>query len=96
VSPFYGRAAYHATAELGIYVAPEFQHKGVATRLLGAAVSRAPGLGLTTLLGFIFGHNDPSLRLFEKFGFEEWGVLPRVAVLDSIERDLLILGRRTD
>jgi phosphinothricin acetyltransferase len=95
-SAFYGRPAYAATAELGVYVAPELQRKGVASRLLGAAVSRAPGLGFTTLLGFIFGHNDPSLRLFEKFGFEEWGRLPRVARLDGVERDLFILGRRVE
>ncbi len=95
-SRFYGRPAYAGTAELSVYVAPEFQRKAVATRLLGAALARAPELGFTTLLGFIFGHNDPSLRLFAKFGFEEWGQLPRIARLDDIERDLIIVGRRTD
>jgi phosphinothricin acetyltransferase len=47
-----------------------------------------------TLLGFIFGHNEPSLRLFEKFGFARWGELPKVASLDGIERDLVIVGHR--
>jgi phosphinothricin acetyltransferase len=47
-----------------------------------------------TVLGFIFGHNEPSLKLFHRFDFLEWGRLPRVAVLDGIERDLIILGRR--
>ncbi|MEP6686317.1 MAG: N-acetyltransferase, partial [Verrucomicrobiota bacterium] len=51
-----------------------------------------PRLGLKTLLGFIFAHNDASLRLFEKFGFHRWGVLPRVAELDGVERDLIIVG----
>ena len=27
-------------------------------------------------------------------GFERWGLLPRVAELDGIERDLVIVGRR--
>ncbi len=48
------------------------------------------------MLGFIFGHNEPSLRLFQRFEFETWGTLPRVAVLDGVERDLVILGRRLD
>ncbi len=46
------------------------------------------------MLGFVFGHNDAERRLFETFGFEPWGTLPRVAVLDGVERDLVILGRR--
>jgi phosphinothricin acetyltransferase len=57
---------------------------------------RAPRLGLKTLLGFIFGHNEPSLRLFEVFGFQRWGILPRVAELDGVERDLVIIGRRLE
>ncbi|CAJ9431411.1 phosphinothricin acetyltransferase [Burkholderia pseudomallei] len=47
-----------------------------------------------TALGFIFGHNEPSLRLFARYGFTAWGTLPRVAVLDGIERDLVIVGKR--
>jgi L-amino acid N-acyltransferase YncA len=62
--------------------------------LLEAALAQAPSLGIDTVLGFVFGHNEPSLRLFRSFDFEPWGTLPRVAVLDGIERDLVILGRR--
>jgi len=29
-----------------------------------------------------------------RLGFAGWGRLPRVAELDGVERDLLILGRR--
>jgi hypothetical protein len=61
---------------------------------LAKAIEQAPRLGLKTLLGFIFGHNDPSLRLFEGFGFQRWAFLPRVAELDAVERDLIIVGRR--
>lgn len=92
--PFYGRPAYGATAEVGVYVAPAYQRSGVATALMQDAVAIAPDLGYRTLLGFVFGHNAPSLRLFERFGFESWGSLPRVAELDGVERDLVILGRR--
>ncbi len=49
---------------------------------------------LKTLMGIIFAHNQPSLRLFEKFGFQQWGYLPQVAELDSVERDVIILGLR--
>ena len=62
--------------------------------VLETALERAPSLGLHTLLGYIFGHNEPSLRLFAAHGFERWAHLPRVAVLDGVERDLIIVGRR--
>lgn len=91
---FYGRPAYHATAELSVYVAPGAQRRGLARGLVAAAIARAPDLGLATLLGFIFGHNAPSLALFEGLGFGRWGHLPRVARLDGVERDLVIVGRR--
>jgi len=91
---FYGRPAYQATAELSVYVMPSRQRSGIARELLAEAIRRAPSMGLRTLLGFIFGHNDPSLKLFESFGFQRWGHLPRVAELDGIERDLIIVGLR--
>lgn len=91
---FYGRPAYHATAEISVYVSPSVQRAGIGRRLLARAIEQAPRLGLKTLLGFIFGQNDPSLRLFESFGFQRWAFLPRVAELDGVERDLVIVGRR--
>ena len=94
VSAFYGRPAYAATAELSVYVDPAAQRGGVASALMQRALDRAADLALRTYLGFIFAHNARSLALFRKFGFEQWAHLPRVAVLDGVERDLLILGRR--
>jgi len=91
---FFLRAAYDGTAMVAIYVAVEARRQGIAQHLLTEAVARASSLGLHTLLGYIFGHNEPSLRLFAAHGFERWAYLPRVAVLDGIERDLVIVGRR--
>jgi len=91
---FYGRPAYGATAELSVYVGGAAQRGGVGRHLLARAIERAPGLGLATLLGFVFAHNAPSVGLFERHGFARWAHLPRVARLDGVERDLLILGRR--
>ena len=91
---FYPRAAYDGTAMIAIYVSPKYRRLGHGRTMLVAALSRATTLGLHTLLGYIFGHNEPSLRLFEAHGFARWGHLPRVAVLDGVERDLIIVGRR--
>jgi len=91
---FYGRPAYHATAEVSVYVAPSHHRLGIGRALLAKAIDASPALGLKTLVGFIFGHNEPSLRLFARFGFQRWALLPRVAELDRIERDLVIVGLR--
>ncbi|NEO27168.1 MAG: N-acetyltransferase [Kamptonema sp. SIO4C4] len=91
---FYGRPAYHATAEVSLYIHPHHQQQGIGQTLLRHALQQSPSLGLKTLLAFIFAHNQPSLALFSKFDFTEWGYLPRIAELDQIERDLIILGKR--
>jgi L-amino acid N-acyltransferase YncA len=91
---FYPRAAYDGTAMIALYVDPAHRRLGLGRNLLLAAINQAPGLGLHTLLGYIFGHNEPSLRLFAAHDFSRWAHLPRVAVLDGIERDLIIVGRR--
>ncbi|MGH7841390.1 MAG: GNAT family N-acetyltransferase [Candidatus Binataceae bacterium] len=91
---FYGRPAYQATAEVSVYVSPSSQRRGYGRVLLAHAIDQAPSMSLRTLLGFIFGHNEPSLTLFRGFGFETWARLPKIAELDGVERDLLIVGRR--
>lgn len=93
-SVFIPRAAYRVTSELSVYVHDDFRQRGVGAALLGEALMRSPGFGLTTLLGLIFGHNEPSLRLFAKFGFERWGHLPQIAQMEANARDLVIMGRR--
>ena len=90
---FLPRCAYRGTAEISVYVHEKFRRQGVARRLLEEAIARAPLLGIDAIVGLIFGHNQPSLKLFERLGFERWGLLPRIAQLDGNKRDLVIMGR---
>jgi phosphinothricin acetyltransferase len=94
LNSFYGRPAYFPTAEVSLYVAESHRRRGIGRDLLQRIITHAPQCEVRTLLGFIWAHNEPSLRLFQAYGFDSWGHLPRVAVLDGIERDLIILGRR--
>lgn len=93
---FYGRPAYHRTVEVAVYVAPQAARQGIGRALLSHAMAGSPSRGIETILAFVFGHNQPSIALFQQAGFSEWGRLPRVAELDEVERDLLILGRRLE
>jgi L-amino acid N-acyltransferase YncA len=91
---FYGRPAYHGTVELSIYLEENFQGKGLGKNCLEKAITDAPKLKIHTLLGFIFGHNEVSLKLFYKYGFTKWAHFPEVANMDGKMRDLIILGRK--
>ncbi len=93
-SNFHPRAAYRHTAEVSIYVHESVRRHGLGSYLLQQAIAAAPALDVHTLVGLIFGHNARSLGLFERFGFARWADMPRVAVLDGIERDLVIVGKR--
>jgi L-amino acid N-acyltransferase YncA len=93
---FYGRPAYNGTAEISIYIHHDYRGKKLGKYLIQKAIDACPDLKIKNLLGFIFAHNEPSLKLFAHFGFEKWAHLPGVAELDQVERDLVILGKRID
>jgi len=97
LSDFYdARPAYHATAEVGVYVHPDYHRKGIGRRLVEEAVRRAPELGLRTLTAGAFAHKEASIGLFKSFGFEMWAHFPGVAELDGVEKDLVVMGLRLD
>jgi len=91
---FYGRPAYDGTVEVSIYLEEKFRGQGLGKACLQKAIDEAPRCQVHSLLGFIFGHNTPSLELFYKFGFTNWAHLPQVANMDGIMRDLIIVGRK--
>lgn len=93
LSPFYGRPAYAPTTELSVYVSPDYRRQGLGTALVETAIAHCPSASITTLLGFVFAQNQPSLALLQKFGFEQWGFLPRVAQFETHTCDLVILGK---
>ena len=91
---FYGRPAYNGTVEVSVYLHAQQRGKGIGKQVLAFCIAQAPRYGIKTLLGYIFAHNEPSLKLFAQQGFEVWARLPNIAELDGIERTLLILGKR--
>jgi len=92
-SPFYGRAAYAKTAEVSIYLDRSVHGQGVGSQVLALIPTKMTTVGLTALVAYIFSSNLPSIKLFKKFGFEQWGFLPAVAELDQRPNDLVILGK---
>lgn len=91
---FKDRAAYDGTVQVALYLAESHRGRGIGGWLLEEVATRAPALGVHSLTAYIFAHNAPSLALFKRHQFAQWGYLPRIAVLDGVERDLVIMGRR--
>lgn len=93
-SSFHERPAYSGTVEVSIYLDENCRGKGYGKTILQYCIDNAGKFGVNNLVALIFLHNEPSLKLFRHFGFEDWGTLPDVAILDGIERSLKILGKR--
>ncbi|WP_106477172.1 GNAT family N-acetyltransferase [Phytohalomonas tamaricis] len=96
LEPFYGRPAYHATAEVSIYVSPDFQGKGIGSLMLKECLAQCPALGIRNVVGYVFSHNQPSLTLLQRHGFKHWGELPEIAEMDGNLYSLSILGKCLD
>jgi L-amino acid N-acyltransferase YncA len=95
LSSFYGgRPAYDATAEVSMYVAPAHQNRRLGRELMELMIAACPRLGVTTLLGMFFDHNEASKRLCSSLGFEQCGHLQRIANLDGAVRGLIIAALR--
>ena len=93
---FYGRPAYHNTAEISIYLHESKRHKGYGNKILEYCLNNVSQYQIKILLAFVFSNNVSSIKLFEKFGFKHWGILPDIAVIDGEEISLTILGRKID
>lgn len=92
-SDLYAMPAYHISSEISIYVDDNHKSQGLGKKLLEVLLSIAPDCGIQQVVAKIFAHNPPSLQLFKKYGFAEWGYLPKVCDMDGFLADVVILGK---
>ena len=89
-----GREAVLRTAEISYYVARGARNRGVGSKLVQYAVNDAPRLEKGVLFAILLEKNRASIRLMERCGFELWGRLPDVAMIDGELVSHLYYGRR--
>jgi len=65
------RQAYDRTAELTIYLKPEFFGKGIGRETIKRLENIALENSICVLVGIITGNNESSIRLFEKCGYSK-------------------------
>jgi L-amino acid N-acyltransferase YncA len=88
------RACYAGVGETSVYVGEGFRGRGVGTALLHRQVTAADAGELWTLQTSIFPENRASLTLHHSAGFRTIGVRERIARLDGVWRDTILLERR--
>lgn len=73
LSPYRPRPAYSTTVENSVYVAEEFQRRGLGRMLLNETLVLAAAHGFHAVIARIAGGNEGSVALHEACGFEMIG-----------------------
>ncbi len=94
LSPTSRRACYAGVAEHSVYVTEAARGRGIARALMDALLASADAGGIWTIQTNIFPENEASLALHERLGFRVVGRRERIAQLDGVWRDTILLERR--
>lgn len=86
------REAMRFTSEISYFVHKDFLRLGFGSAFMKYAIARATDYGVKTFIAILLAHNEASIALLQKYGFEEWGLMPRVADFNGVERDHLYYG----
>ena len=78
-----------------VYVAAEARGRGVWRALMEALVAGADAGGIWTIQTNVFPENTASVALHERVGFRVVGRRDRIARLDGVWRDTILLERRS-
>ncbi|MEO7352143.1 MAG: metalloregulator ArsR/SmtB family transcription factor [Marmoricola sp.] len=96
VMPVSGRDCYAGVGETSVYVTETARGRGVGKALLFTQVTEADKAGMWTLQTSIFPENRPSLALHHSAGYRTLAVRTRIAQLDGVWRDTVLLERRSE
>jgi L-amino acid N-acyltransferase YncA len=78
LSHYKKRQAYDRTAEVTVYLKPDYTGKGIGRLALEQLEKAARKAGIKVLMGIITGENQQSIRLFSGEGYEKCGHFRRV------------------
>ena len=71
LTQFRKKPAYDSTAEIGIYLKPEHTGKKLGQSMIRFLEEYAKQNHIEVIIASISGENSPSIRLFEKMGYEQ-------------------------
>jgi phosphinothricin acetyltransferase len=96
LTAYSSRRVYSGVAWESVYVAADVRGRGVGRALLEAVIPASESAGFWTLLAGVMAENAASLRLHERVGFRQVGVM-RALGRDPTGRwrDVMLLERRS-
>ena len=95
LSPFSTREVYRGVAEVSVYVADASRGRNTGSDLMEKIIISSELNGIWTLVSSVFPENEATLKLHAKFGFRIIGRRERIAKLDGIWRDTILLERHS-
>ncbi len=95
LSPVSSRCNYSGVAEVSVYIHPDFNGLGLASKLMEAMIEQSENNGIWTLQCSVFPENEASIKLHEKFRFRKVGYREKISKMDGIWRDTILLERRS-
>jgi ribosomal protein S18 acetylase RimI-like enzyme len=85
----------HKAMLFGVYVRPEWRKHGVGRQLVARALDHARGwAGITQVFLVVNAENVPAQKLYESFGFEQYGREPGYINLNGVLHDNIFMWRR--
>jgi L-amino acid N-acyltransferase YncA len=94
LTPTSSRACYAGVTENSVYVAESARGRGVGRALMEALLDSARAGGIWTIHAGMFPENAASVALHESLGFRLVGRFERIAQLDGVWRDTVLLELR--
>jgi L-amino acid N-acyltransferase YncA len=95
LAPTSRRECYAGVVEHSVYVRDGYRGRGIGRALMEALVEGAETAGLWTIQTSVFPENAASLALHEHLGFRVVGRRERIARLNGVWRDTVLLERRS-
>ena len=91
------KEAYTRTAEIGLYLKPEFTHKGIGKSAVAFLEKAAISKEIKVILASISGENAASITLFQKMGYDKCAHFKQIAekfgrVLDVIDYEKILVN----
>ena len=78
------RKVKHKGSISGMYVSPDYRHRGLGKGLLAHALDVASQMGLVQLTLVVNAANTAAISLYKSFGFESFGLGPAAAFIDGV------------
>jgi L-amino acid N-acyltransferase YncA len=89
IKPYNIREAYNITAEVSIYLKPDFTCKGIGKNAFQFLETFAIQKGFHSLVSIVSGENTGSIRLCNKMGYQQCGQLREVGEKFGRKIDIL-------